>query len=194
MMTVPQRIAVFCGANPGHGSAYLAQARQLGTELGRRGVGLVYGGSAGGIMGAVADSALTAGGHVTGVIPHHLTQYDPVKTDIDEIHIVETMHERKSLMYQLADAYITLPGGFGTFDELFETLTWAKIGLHAKPVVLLDVGGYYRPLRMMLDRSLREGFTSVRDHGLVRFASTADEALALCGHTSATRIPEPVAG
>jgi hypothetical protein len=180
-MTSPQRIAVFCGANPGRGGAYLARAAELGAELGRRGIGLVYGGSGGGLMGAVADGALTSGAHVTGVIPHHLTQYDPVKTDIDEIHLVDTMHERKSMMYRLADAFIVLPGGFGTFDELFEALTWVKIGLHDKPVVLLDVDGYYRPLGALLDRSSREGFISGGERGLVRLASTAEEALDLCG-------------
>jgi uncharacterized protein (TIGR00730 family) len=195
-MKGPERIAVFCGANPGRGGAYLAQAARLGTELGRRGLGLVYGGSAAGVMGAVADAALAAGGHVTGVIPHHLTLLDPVKPDIDELHVVDTMHERKALMHQLADAFITLPGGFGTLDELFETVTWAKLGLHTKPMVLLDVDDYYQPLAALLDRSHREGFTSSRDRRLVQIASTASEALALCGHVldEIPRIPQPVAG
>ena len=175
-----RRIAVFCGANPGRGTAYVEQARLLGTEIGRRGIGLVYGGSAAGVMGAVADSALAAGAHVTGIIPEHLTRHDPLKTDIDEVHVVDTMHERKSLMYELADAFIALPGGFGTFDELFETLTWAKLGLHAKPVVLLDVHGYYRPLGTLLDRSLAEGFVSAPERGLVQIADSAAEAVALC--------------
>ena len=191
-MKVPQRIAVFCGANPGRGGAYLAQAGRLGAELGRRGVGLVYGGSAAGVMGAVADAALAAGGHVTGVIPHHLTLLDPVKPDIDELHVVDTMHERKALMYQLADAFITLPGGFGTLDELFETVTWAKLGLHAKPMVLLDVDDYYQPLAALLDRSHREGFTSSRDRRLVQIARTTDEALTLCGHLDS--VPQALAG
>jgi uncharacterized protein (TIGR00730 family) len=177
----PQRIAVFCGASPGRGTAYVEQARLLGEELGRRGIGLVYGGSAAGVMGAVADAALAAGAHVTGVIPEHLTRHDPLKSDVDEVHVVATMHERKALMYRLADAFIALPGGFGTFDELFETVTWAKLGLHAKPVVLLDVHGYYRPLGALLDRSLDEGFVSAPERRLVRLADTAAEAVDLCG-------------
>ena len=145
-----------------------------------RGVALVYGGSAGGVMGAVASAVVAGGGRVTGVIPRHLARHDPVKTDIDECHVVETMHERKSLMYELADAFIALPGGFGTFDELFETLTWAKLGLHAKPVVLLDVRGYYRPLAALLDHGVAEGFMSARERDMVVLAHNAAEAVQRC--------------
>src|SRR3954447_10591198 len=107
----------FCGAKAGHRPDFLDCARDLGTALGSRGIGLVYGGSADGLMGELADAVLRAGGHVIGVIPRPLTQHDPVKTDLDECHIVETMHERKSTMYGLADSFIALPGGFGTLDE-----------------------------------------------------------------------------
>src|SRR5689334_20915859 len=136
-----RRVGVFCGAKPGHRSGFLDCARDLGTALGRSGIGLVYGGSADGLMGELADAVLHAGGHVIGVIPRHLAQFDPVKTDLDECYIVETMHERKSIMYGLADSFIALPGGFGTLDELFEILTWRKIGLHRKSIAVLNLAG-----------------------------------------------------
>ncbi|HEY3748855.1 MAG TPA: TIGR00730 family Rossman fold protein [Pseudonocardiaceae bacterium] len=176
-----QRIGVFCGASPGNRPGYLDSAHRLGTALAERGFGLVYGGSAGGIMGTVAQATMTAGGTVIGVIPRHLTEHDPVKADIHECHVVDTMHERKAMMYRLSDAFITLPGGLGTLDELFETLTWGKLGLHSKPVVVLNIDGYYDILSGLLDQAFTEGFISAFDRGLVRMAASADEAVDLAG-------------
>jgi uncharacterized protein (TIGR00730 family) len=178
-MSVRQHIAVFCGANAGNRPEYLHCAEQLGTAIGERGFGLVYGGSAGGIMGMVAEATVRAGGHVIGVIPRHLTEHDPVKPNIDELHLVDTMHERKSLMYGLSDSFIALPGGLGTLDELFETLTWGKLGLHGKPTVVVNVAGYFDTLLGLLDHAEAEGFISHADRRLVRTASSADEAVYL---------------
>lgn len=175
--TVLRRVSVFCGAQSGNHSVYLRCAGELGTALARRGLGLVYGGSAGGIMGAVASGAHDAGGYVVGVIPGHLTQHDPVKIDVDECHVVETMHERKALMYRLSDAFIALPGGFGTLDELFETITWRKLGLHGKPIVILNVAGYFDPMVDLLDLATAHGFLSVEDRSLVHVVGDVASAL-----------------
>lgn len=152
-------------------------AAELGTALARRGLDLVYGGSAGGIMGAVASGVRDAGGYVIGVIPGHLTQHDPVNVDVNECHVVETMHERKALMYQPSASFIALPGGFGTLDELFETLTWHKLGLHRKPIAILNVAGYFDPLADLLDRATAHGFLSTDDRQLVHVVTDVAAAL-----------------
>ncbi|MGW5740799.1 LOG family protein [Amycolatopsis sp. NPDC003861] len=161
------RVGVFCGARPGRRPGFLVCARELGTALGDNGIGLVYGGSARGLMGTVADATMGAGGHVIGVITRHLTTHDPVKRDIDECHVVDTMHERKAMMYGLADAFVALPGGYGTLDELFETLAWSKIGLHRKRIVLLNVDGYFDALLRLVDQAAEEGFVSPADRRLL---------------------------
>lgn len=181
-----RRVGVFCGAKPGHRPGFLDCARELGTMLGSSGVGLVYGGSADGLMGELADAVLRAGGHVIGVIPRHLTQHDPVKTDIDECYIVETMHERKSTMYSLADSFIVLPGGFGTLDELFEILTWRKIGLHRKSIVVLNLAGYFDALLGMLDHAAEEGFISPGDRHFLSIVDTVVDAMAVLGQAGVT--------
>lgn len=177
MESVATRVGVFCGAKSGNHAVYLRCAGELGAALARRGLGLVYGGSAGGVMGAVASGAREAGGYVIGVIPGHLTQHDPVKVDVDECHVVETMHERKALMYRLSDAFIALPGGFGTLDELFETITWHKLGLHSKPIVILNVAGYFDPMVALLDMATAHGFLSIEDRNLVHVADDVASAL-----------------
>jgi uncharacterized protein (TIGR00730 family) len=176
-----RRVGVFCGAKSGHRPGFIDCARDLGTALGSSGIDLVYGGSADGLMGEVAAAVLRSGGHVIGVIPRHLTQHDPVKTDIDECHLVETMHERKSMMYGLADSFIALPGGFGTLDELFEILTWRKIGLHRKSIVMLNLAGYFDPLLGMVEQAIYEGFISPGDRHLLSIADTVDAAMAVVG-------------
>jgi uncharacterized protein (TIGR00730 family) len=176
-----QRVCVFCGANAGNRSRFRDRARELGAALGRAGIGLVYGGSAGGLMGAVAGAAMREGAHVIGVIPRHLAEHDPIKVDLDECRLVDTMHERKSTMYDLADAFIALPGGFGTLDELFEIITWRKLGLHGKPVVLLNVEGYFDPLLHMVDHAAAEGFIAPGDRELLRPAHSVAAALAIVG-------------
>jgi uncharacterized protein (TIGR00730 family) len=154
----PSSICVFCGSNAGANGAYLEAARTVGRGLAERGVRVVYGGGRVGMMGAVADAARDAGGEVIGVIPQAIFDLEIGHTGIDDLRVVGSMHERKALMAELADAFVALPGGIGTLEELFEVFTWAQLGIHAKPLGLLDVAGYYRPLVAFLDHSVAEGF------------------------------------
>ncbi|MBN1207403.1 MAG: TIGR00730 family Rossman fold protein [Myxococcaceae bacterium] len=151
-------VCVFCGSRPGARPDFLEAARALGAELARRKLTLVYGGASVGLMGAVADAALAGGGRAVGVLPLSLQQRELGHAGLHELHLVNSMHERKALMAKRSDAFIALPGGFGTFDELFEIITWGQLGLHTKPIGLLDVGGYYQPLLAMLRRAVEDGF------------------------------------
>lgn len=153
-----RRICVYCGSNPGVRPAYADAARRFGRLLGERGLGLVFGGGHVGLMGVVADAALGAGGEVTGVIPQALVDRELAHPDVQDMRIVRTMHERKALMAELADGFVALPGGLGTLDELFEIWTWAQLGLHGKPIGLLEVDGFFAPLVAYLDRAATEGF------------------------------------
>lgn len=152
------RIAVYCASNDGANPAYVATARALGTLLAERGLAVVYGGGRTGLMGALADAAMGAGGEVIGVMPHGLVQREVAHHGITSLHIVDSMHERKAQIAEMADAFITLPGGIGTLEEFFETWTWAQLGVHQKPVGVLDVAGFWEPLFLMLDRIGSEGF------------------------------------
>jgi hypothetical protein len=154
----PRRIAVFCGASDGAHAEYPHAAKEIGALLARHGIGLVYGGGRMGLMGAVADACLDGGGQVVGVITRLLQGRELAHTGCTELHIVETMHERKMMMATLADAFISLPGGLGTLDEMFEILAWAQLGIHAKPVGLLNTRGYYDTLWAFLDHMEREHF------------------------------------
>lgn len=151
-------VCVFCGSRPGVNPAYLEAARALGSELGRRGLRLVFGGSVVGLMGALADAAMAAGAEVVGVIPRRIEAKEIAHRGISKLHVVESMHERKALMEKLSDAFVAMPGGFGTYDELFEIITWAQLGIHSKPIGLLDVGGYFQPFRDIVQHGVREGF------------------------------------
>jgi uncharacterized protein (TIGR00730 family) len=151
-------VCVFCGSRPGARPEFLASATALGQALAQRGLTLVYGGASVGLMGAVADAALSGGGRVVGVLPAALQQREIGHKGLHELHVVNSMHERKALMAQRADAFIALPGGFGTFEELFEIVTWGQLGLHRKPMGLLDVAGFYQPLLTMVRRAVEEGF------------------------------------
>jgi len=153
-----KRVLVFCGSSPGRLPEYGKCATELGRVLAERGLELVYGGARVGLMGAMADSALAAGGTVIGVIPSRLVQHEIAHAGVTKLHVVETMHERKSLMAELSDAVIALPGGSGTLDELFELFTWKQLGLHRKPIGLLDVAGYWRPLLAFLEHAVNERF------------------------------------
>jgi uncharacterized protein (TIGR00730 family) len=153
-----QRVLVFCGSSPGRRPAYVEQARALGETLAERRLALVYGGASVGLMGAVADAALEAGGEVIGVIPNRLVQAEVAHAGLTDLRVVDTMHERKALMSELADAVIALPGGTGTLDELFELFTWSQLGLHRMPIGLLDVAGYWQPLLAFLDHAVTERF------------------------------------
>ncbi|MCP2262212.1 hypothetical protein LX15_005946 [Streptoalloteichus tenebrarius] len=152
------RVCVFCGSSTGRGERYLAAARELGRVLAERGIGLVYGGASVGTMGAVADAALAAGGEVVGVIPRGLLDRELAHQGLTELHVVADMHERKAMMAEKSDAFVALPGGVGTLEELFEVWTWAHLGIHRKPLALLDVDGYYADLRRFVDHMVREDF------------------------------------
>jgi len=152
------RICVFCGANPGRDPAYLALATSVGSGLAERGIRLVYGGSRSGMMGALADAALAAGGEVIGVIPRSLVDRELAHRGLTELHVVETLHERKAAMASLSDGFIALPGGLGTLEELAEVASWGQLGLHAKPIGLLGPKGYWDSLLGWLDHAVGEGF------------------------------------
>lgn len=164
-----RRICVFCGSSPGARAAYLAAARALGGLLARRGLGLIFGGGSVGLMGAVADAALAAGGEVIGVIPRALKARELDHRGLTEQHVVDSMHERKKLMSDLADAFVAMPGGMGTLEELAEILTWSQLGLHPKPkpLGLLDVGGFFQPLISFFDHAVAERFIRLEHRQMV---------------------------
>ena len=185
-------VCVFCGSNGGGDPAYLEAARRAGRGLADRGLRLVYGGGKVGMMGAVADAALEAGGEVVGVIPRQIFDLEIGHEGVDDLRVVGSMHERKALMHELSDGFVTLPGGLGTFEELFEIITWGQLGLHAKPVVLLDVERYFAPLLAMLDHAVNEGFVRPSDREPVRRAGSVPEALELLEHPAKPRRPRLV--
>ena len=153
-----KRVCVFCGSSPGASPRYVEAARAMGRTLAERGIELVYGGGGVGLMGAVADAALEAGGVVVGVIPRALELRELAHARLTTLHVVGSMHERKAKMAELSHGFVALPGGMGTLEEFAEVLTWAQLGLHARPCGLLDVGGYYQPLIAFFDRAVAEGF------------------------------------
>ena len=153
-----RRVCVFCGSNSGSDGAYAEAARDLGRLFAREGIALVYGGGSVGLMGELADSVLASGGEAIGVIPHALWAREVGHRGLTDIRIVDTMHERKAMMADLADAFIALPGGLGTLEEIFEIWTWAQLGLHQKPVGFLDIDGFYAPLMQFLDRAVAARF------------------------------------
>jgi uncharacterized protein (TIGR00730 family) len=152
-----RRICVYCGSKPGNPASFTAAAQDLGRVLAERGIGLVYGGGTVGLMGVVADAALAAGGEVLGVIPGGLFADEVAHGGLTELYVVSSMHERKARMSELADAFIAMPGGFGTIEEVVEAVTWTQLGIHHKPVALLDVDGYYQHLLAFLDRAMDDG-------------------------------------
>ena len=154
-------------------------ARELGTAMARAGFRLVYGGAHVGLMGALADAVLSAGGEAIGIIPQYLADREVAHTGLTELHIVDTMHQRKHMMAELADAFVALPGGYGTLDELCEILGWAQLGLHSKPVILLDIEDYWQPLFAMLDRAVDEGFLMPRNRAHALRASSVAEVLTI---------------
>ena len=151
-------LCVYCGSSSGKHPEYAQQARAFGAERARRGISLVYGGGNVGLMGVVADAVLAGGGKVIGVIPRQLVDREVAHAGLTELQVVDTMHQRKTRMFELSDAFVALPGGFGTLDEMFEMLTWSQLGLHSYPCAFLDVRGYYAPLRGMMDHMVGEGF------------------------------------
>jgi uncharacterized protein (TIGR00730 family) len=164
---MPRRITVFCGSNSGLDPIYADQAREMGRSLAERGWELVYGGGRVGLMGVVADACLAAGGRVIGVIPQLLADLEVAHPGLTELRIVRSMHERKAMMADLSDGFIALPGGYGTWDELFEALTWTQLGIQSKPCGLLNVHGYYDALIAMLDGAVTAGFIRERHRALL---------------------------
>ena len=171
------RVCVFCGAGSGRGSRFVDVAADLGVALARRGLGLVYGGASVGCMGALADAALAAGAQVTGVIPSLLVDREIAHPGLSSLEIVTSMHQRKARMVELADAFVALPGGFGTLDELFEITTWAQLGMHQKPIGLLDVDGWFAPLFAYVDQAVDAGLIKPEYRALWRRSAGIDELL-----------------
>ncbi len=172
------RLCVFCGASPGRDPAYADLARAVGGGLAQRDIGLVYGGGRVGLMGAVADAALGAGGEVIGVIPSRLVDRELAHRGVTDLRVVDTLHARKALMSELSDGFIALPGGFGTLEELTEVVSWAQLDLHAKPIGLLGPGGYWDGLLAWLDRVVAEGFIAPHHRALVAVDPDLDALLA----------------
>lgn len=174
--TNSRRLCVFCGSNSGNKQSYALNTRVLGAVLVKRGYGLVYGGGRVGLMGILADAVLEYGGEVFGIIPQALAAKEVAHQSLTKLEVVATMHERKALMAELSEGFIALPGGLGTFEELFEVFTWAQLGLHSKPLGLLNVDGYYDPLLALIDHATSEGFIRI-EHRQLLLTSTQPEAL-----------------
>lgn len=172
-----KRLAVYCGSSIGADPAFADAARAIGVEMAARGIGLVYGGGRLGLMGIVADSVLAAGGEAYGVIPQALIDLEVAHTGLTELHIVTNMHERKARMTELTDAFVALPGGIGTLDELFEAWSWNALGYHAKPFALLNVNGFWDGMIAFLDTAAASGFMSPARRAQLLVASEIDEAI-----------------
>ncbi len=169
------RVCVFAGSRSAP-PLYAAAAKALGQAIARRGWGLVYGGASGGLMGVVADAALAAGANVQGVIPRGLVSQELAHPGLSRLFVVDSMHERKNKMHELSNAFVALPGGFGTLDETFEALTWLQLGLHAKPVALFDVGGFWQPLVRWIEQAVEDGFVRA-EHARALCVTSETEAL-----------------
>ena len=183
-------ITVFCGASSGYDSSYHAQAVLLGQTLAQRNIDLIYGGGKIGIMGAVADGVLAAGGRATGVIPGFLCSKEIAHESLTKLILVETMHERKATMHELSDGIISLPGGFGTLEELFEMLTWAQLGLHKKPIGLLNTNGYYDALIALIANMVERGFLKEINQKMLLVSDNIDELLVQMDSYVAPDVPK----
>ena len=186
-----RRVCVFCGSATGARPSYVAAARALGVELARRGLGLVYGGAGIGLMGAVANAALAAGGEVVGVIPAALEARELAHAGLTRLEVVGSMHERKARMAELADGFVALPGGMGTLEELAEILTWAQLGIHRKPCGVLDVEGYWLPFVAFLDHAVQERFLRPEHRGLLTVAAEPSALLDALSRCAAGSPPGP---
>jgi len=172
-----KKVCVFCGSSQGSRPEYRIAAEQMAVELVRRNIGLVYGGTHVGLMGVLADAVLKAGGEVQGVIPENLMAREVGHKGLTKLHVVRSMHQRKALMADLSDAFVALPGGFGTLEEFCEVVTWAQLGLHAKPCGVLNVMGYYSPLLAMFDHAVQERFLKPENRALVLARESPTELL-----------------
>lgn len=180
------RLCVFCGSSDGTRPQYLEAAEAVGRALARRRIGLVYGGGRRGVMGALADAALLGGGEVIGIIPAPLATKEIAHHGVTELRVVDSMHQRKAMMADLADGFVALPGGFGTYEELFEVITWSQLGIHAKPCGLLNVAGYFDPLIELMDHAMTEGFVRTDHRTMVLLERDIDR---LIDHMAAYESP-----
>ena len=181
-----RRLCVYCGSSGAVDRHYREAATELGSRLARAGIGLVYGGGRVGLMGLVADAVLAGDGEVIGIIPSRLRDAELAHPGATELIVVETMHDRKRLMAEKADAFAILPGGIGTLDEMFETVSWKQLGLHDKPILLVDIGGYWAPLRALLDHIVAEGFARPQTHALLQIVPTVAAVM-----TVLAEVPRP---
>lgn len=170
-------LCVFCGSSDDMDPAYLEAAEAMGRSIAAHQIGIVFGGGGTGMMGALADGALASGGHVIGVIPEIFNTPTLLHNGLEELHVVESMHARKAMMAEMADAFIALPGGFGTMEELFEMLTWSQIGLHSKPIGILNVRQYFNPLLTLIEHAKDQGFIYSEHRELIRVSNDPDELI-----------------
>jgi hypothetical protein len=172
-------VCVYCGSSPTKETAIETEIRAFGREIARRGIRLVYGGSSRGLMGALADETLSAGGKVTGVIPKALESREAAHRGLTELKVVDSMHEREQLMFDLADAFVAFPGGFGTMEEIIEMITWKQMGIHGKPIVIANIGGYFTPLLQQFEVAIQRKFARTEDRILFAVADTTKAILTL---------------
>ncbi|MFT6880308.1 MAG: hypothetical protein ACI8UX_002521 [Psychromonas sp.] len=172
-------LLVYCGSNPGLNPIYKETAVKLGLEMVKRGMRLIYGGGSLGLMGTIADTVMKNGGEVVGIIPTFLDKMEVGHPNLTEIHVVNSMHERKAMMEEMCDSVITLPGGYGSMDELFEILSWSQLGLHKKPVGLLNINGFYNPLLAQLDLMVQEGFLKEPNRKIIQVSDSIEEVFRL---------------
>ena len=176
-MTALETVCVFCGSNPGTDPAFTVAAGQFGTKVAERGIELVYGGASVGLMGVVADAAMAAGGRATGVITESLAGHEIAHGTLSDLHVVSTMHERKALMSELSDAFVMLPGGFGTYEEFMESVTWAQLGIHDKRCAILNVDGFFDDLLVFVRHAVAQGFIRTRQFEALVISDDVDELL-----------------
>jgi uncharacterized protein (TIGR00730 family) len=184
-----RNLCVYCGSSDAVAPYFFEAALSLGRLIGQAGLGLIYGGGGSGLMGRVADGVLAAGGRVTGIIPRHLHRREVPHGALTELIIVDSMHERKQRMAERADAFVVLPGGFGTLDEMFEIITWRQLGLHDKPILLVDLDGYWQPLERLIDHAAEHGFVMKGGPPLYRRVQRIDEVLPALAAALAPRLP-----
>lgn len=174
-----RRICVYCSSSSSREEIVEKEIRNFGREIARRGIGLIYGGSSRGLMGALADEIVAAGGKVTGVIPKALEGREAAHRGLTELRVVQTMHEREQLMFDLADAFVAFPGGFGTLEEIIEMLTWKQLGIHGKPIVFANIGGYFDPLLQQFEVAIKKGYARPEDRILFAVADNTRAILTL---------------
>jgi uncharacterized protein (TIGR00730 family) len=173
-----ETICIYCGSSAHVDPVYKQTARNVGAAIARQGLRLVYGGGHVGLMGLVADAALAEGGNVIGIIPEHIRSHEIQHTGLTELHVVDSMHIRKSMMAEKADAFVALPGGFGTLEELFEVMTWKQIGLHTKPIIIFNVNGFWDPLLGLIKHTIDTGFAPLNNRRIFSVASSVEEMMA----------------